>query len=70
MSAITHLVNKSAYLRAGLTPGNDDAPFSREVLDIAVTEIETIVEPDSVGNDIGRESVAFVRIHHQIISFW
>ena len=35
-----------------------------------MTEIETVVQPDRVTDDIGRESVAFIRIHRQIISFW
>tara|TARA_R110002073_G_scaffold40577_11_gene115516 strand:- start:5792 stop:6031 length:240 start_codon:yes stop_codon:yes gene_type:complete len=31
--------------------------------DIPEAEIESIIEPDGVGNDVRRESVAFVRIH-------
>ena len=34
---------------------------------LAVTEIEAIVEPDSVGDDIRRESVAFVSVHALIL---
>ena len=34
-----------------------DTAFWQEILDISVTEIEPVVEPDSVGNDIGWESV-------------
>ncbi len=40
-----------------------DPPFSQEVYNIALSQVEAIVEPDSVGNDIGRESVALVGIH-------
>ena len=32
-----------------------------------MAEIETIVEPDSIGNDIGRESVAFICVHCLIV---
>jgi hypothetical protein len=33
-----------------------------------MTEVEPVVEPDCVTNDIGRESVAFVCIHLPILS--
>ena len=33
-----------------------------------MAEIESIVEPDSVGDDVRWESMAFIRIHRQIIS--
>ena len=45
-----------------------DASFSQEIFNIAVTEVEAIVEPDSVGDDIWRESVAFVGIHAPILA--
>ena len=35
----------------------------QEIFDIAVTQIESVVEPDSVGDYVRRESVAFVGIH-------
>jgi hypothetical protein len=41
--------------------------FSQKVFDITVTEIESIVQPDSVADDIGREPVSFVGIHPEII---
>ncbi|MFT4520238.1 MAG: hypothetical protein ACI9JM_002639 [Halioglobus sp.] len=34
----------------------------------AVAQIETIVEPDCVGNDIWRESVVLVCVHGPILS--
>ena len=40
-----------------------DSPFSQEIYNIALAQVEAIVEPDSVGNDIGRKSVALVGIH-------
>jgi hypothetical protein len=44
-----------------------DASFSQQVFDISMTEIETVVEANGVGNNIGWESVAFIRIHPSII---
>jgi hypothetical protein len=46
---------------------DNDASFSKKVFNIAMTEIETIVEPDGVGDDIWLESVAFVGIHRLIL---
>jgi len=40
-----------------------DASLREQILDIPVGEIETIVEPDGVGDDIGRESVPLVCVH-------
>jgi hypothetical protein len=34
-------------------PCDDDASLSEEVFDISVTEIEAVIEPDSIRNDIG-----------------
>jgi hypothetical protein len=34
-------------------PGKDDVSFGQDIFDIAVTEVEAIVEPDGIGNDIG-----------------
>ncbi len=38
-----------------------DAPLGEQILDIPVTEIESVVEPNGVADDIGRESVTFVQ---------
>ena len=46
----------------------DDAALSQEVFDIPVAQIESVVEPDSVTDDIWRESVSFVGIHPPILS--
>jgi hypothetical protein len=40
--------------------GDDDSSLAQQVLDIPVTEIETIVEPDGVRNDLSRKPVALV----------
>jgi hypothetical protein len=44
--------------------------FSQEILDIAVAQIEAIVEPDCIGNDIWRKSMALVCIHGPILAIW
>jgi hypothetical protein len=43
------------------------ASLGQEILDIPVTEIESIVEPDCVGNDIWRKTMAFICIHPPIL---
>jgi hypothetical protein len=40
-----------------------DAAFSKDIFDIGMAEVEAMVEPERVGNDIRWESVAFVCIH-------
>jgi hypothetical protein len=45
-----------------------DTAFGENVFDISMAEIESIVEPDSIGNDIRREAMAFVCIHTMILS--
>ena len=44
-----------------------DASLSEQILDISMAEIESVVEPNGVGNDIGWESVALVGIQSR---FW
>jgi hypothetical protein len=51
----------------GLAADGDTA-FSQEIFDIPEAEIEPEVEPDCVGNDIGRESVAIVCNLPEILS--
>jgi hypothetical protein len=45
------------------------ATFSQEIFDIAVAEVESVVQPDLIADDIGWESVTFVGIHPEIIHF-
>ena len=45
--------------------GDSDSALSQENFDIAVTQIESVVQPDSIGNDIWRES--FICIHRLIL---
>ena len=47
--------------------GDSYASFSQEIFDIPMTEIETVVEPDGITDDIGRESVPFIRVHGPIL---
>ena len=47
------------------TDGN--ATLSEEILDIPVAEIETVVEPDGITDDIGWGSVMFICIHAGIV---
>ena len=51
----------------GLSADNNSS-FSLEIFDIAMTEIESIVEPDSVGNDTWWEAVTFVGTHRPILT--
>jgi hypothetical protein len=39
-----------------------DPPSGEQILDVAVAEVEAMVEPDRVLNDGGREPVSFVEI--------
>lgn len=42
--------------------------LGQKIFDIAAAEIESVVEPDCAGNDVGRESVAFIGIDTPILS--
>jgi hypothetical protein len=46
------------------------ASFGEQFFNVAVAQVEAIVEPDSIGNDIRRESVAFVGVHRPILAIW
>ena len=39
------------------------ASLGKKILDISVAEVESVVQPDCVTNDIGRESMALISIH-------
>jgi hypothetical protein len=47
---------------------DSDSSFGKEVFNIAMAQVETIVEPDSVADDVWSKSVAFVCIHSLILS--
>ena len=46
-----------------------DASFSQKIFDISVAQVEAIVQPDCIADDIGWESVTFISIHPEIIHF-
>jgi hypothetical protein len=54
--------------KADRFPGDGDAAFGQEIFNISMTYVESEVEPDSIGNNIGRESVSFVGIHEPILA--
>ncbi len=45
-----------------------DASFGQEIFDVTVAKVESEIQPDSVTDDIGRESMTFVGIHPRIVS--
>jgi len=47
---------------------DNDAALGQEIFDIAMAEIEPVVEPDCIGNHIWRESVPLIVIHGPILS--
>ena len=49
---------------------DDDFSFRQQIFDISVTQIEAIVEPDCVGEDVRWEPVAFISIHGPILATW
>jgi hypothetical protein len=47
---------------------NDDATFGQQILNIAETQCESVVQPDGVADDLGRKSVTFVAgLHAPIV---
>ncbi len=44
---------------------NTNSPFGQEVFDVSMTEIEPVVEPDRVNDDLRRKPVSFVDVHRQ-----
>ncbi len=47
---------------------DSNAAFSQQIFDISVTEIESIVEPHGVADDVRRKSVSFISIHGAILT--
>ena len=47
---------------------NDNSALSQQIFNISVAQIEAIIKPDSVGDNIWRESVAFIGIHRLILA--
>ncbi len=46
---------------------NNDASLREQVFDITIAEVESMLEPDRVTDDVGRKSVTLISIHRQII---
>ena len=44
-----------------------DTSFREQIFNIAKTEVESMVEPDGIADDIGWESVPLVPVHRRII---
>ena len=49
---------------------DSDASLSQQIFYIAMTKIKSIVEPDSVTDDVGWESVTLVCIHWPTLTAW
>ena len=54
--------------KADSLASDSETTFCKEILDVAVTEIETIVEPDGVTDDVRWEAVAFVSVNSPILA--
>jgi hypothetical protein len=46
---------------------DSDTSHSEKILDISVAEVESVVQPDCVTDDIWWEPVSFICIHWQIL---
>ena len=46
---------------------DSDVWFSEKIFNISVAQVEAVVAPDGITDDVGCESVAFVYIHIPII---
>ena len=46
---------------------DSDTSLGQSIFDITVAQIEWIVEPDCVGDDVGWESVALLDLHSAIL---
>ena len=49
---------------------DNDAALYQKIFDIAMAQVESIVEPNSITDDIWRESTPFVGIHLPVPSIW
>ena len=72
--ASVSLFESASVSSAKLEPPESDgfvadtnASFGEQILDITIAQIEAMVEPDRVTDDVGRKSVTLIGIHHRII---
>ena len=76
VSSVLSLQSSSIYSSEFDAPQPDgfvadgDATFSEQVFNIPMTQIESIVEPNRIANDIWRESVSFISILETILAIW
>jgi hypothetical protein len=49
--------------------GNGDATLSKKVFNISMAQVESVIQPNCIADDIGREPVTFVGTHHRIIDY-
>lgn len=49
-------------------PAHGNAALSQDIFDITVAQVESVVQPDKVGNDVRCKSMAFVCVHSQILA--
>ena len=54
---------KARQTEADLFSGYRDASLCQQIFNTPMAEVEFVVQPDGVGNDIRRESVAFINSH-------
>ena len=47
-----------------------DASLGQKIFNIPVTEIESEVEPDSITDDVGWETVTPISLHSPILAIW
>ena len=73
VSTMISLQPSSVYSAKFYTPqanrstADGDASLGEYIFDVSVTEIESIVEPDSIRSGIGREPVTIISIYRLII---
>jgi hypothetical protein len=48
--------------------GDCDAALSKKILNITMAQVKSVVEPNGITDDIGREPVTFVGIHPSILA--
>jgi putative transposase len=59
--------NRAEQSHEATSPSDDDAPLCQKIFNIPMAKIKTVVEPNSVVNDVWWESVAFIGIHRKIL---
>jgi hypothetical protein len=56
--------------RRDSTPSDDNVAFGQEMFNSSMASVESEVEPDGIGNDMWRKSVALIGIHLPILANW